>query len=585
MIRLAKFDMLKIGLLSSRNLDLLPRYMEPVLSEYGLKAEFYVSPFAQYRQDILHNSSPLKVFSPNCILLFLDGADLFGDLVRRPLDFDVDMRQKRVEEELNELRSLVERIQDCMPAADTFLNSIIVPPLNAAGMLEYNSPYSLRDAFSHYNEGLRGIAQSRRRCYIVDYERLVSWHGYREWYDDRTWYIGRMGLSRSAMQELARKYVVTFRATLDAGKKCLVVDLDDTLWGGVVGSEGTGGIQLGTESIGLAYREFQEEILNLHKQGVILAINSKNNWDDAVEVIDQHPSMVLRREHFAVMKINWNDKVTNMREIAQELNLGLDSLVFIDNSPFEREWLKDQLPQVEVVALPQDPAMFRRCLLNLDSFAKLVLTEEDRERGQLYRQHAMVENLRRAASDLESFYAGLQMKAAISRTNPRTITRIAQLTQKTNQFNLTTRRYTEGSIEKMVRSRAYRVYSLSLTDRFGDNGLVGVAIIAEETEAWRIDTFLLSCRVMGRTVETAFLAFLASCAREHGMRYLVGEYLPTKKNMPVSNFYPSHGFKRTDDRESLWQLDLSHMELHAPPYIELFVNDQEKLSFDQSTIG
>lgn len=551
--------------------------MKSVLEKHGLSADFYLSGFGQYRQDILPDSSPFYDFNPSGTIMFLDGEDLFRDLVRQPLDFDMDLRQKRAGEEIKELESLVEQIQSRLPNTSIFLNSIIVPPLNALGMLEYNSSYSLRDAFGQFNAGLREIAHSRRRCFVIDYEQLVSWYGFQDWYDERLWYLGRIGLSHIAMQELARKYVVALRAAHGISKKCLVLDLDDTLWGGVIGTDGVDGIQLGMDGIGLAYREFQEEILNLHKRGVLLAINSKNNWDDAVETIDQHPAMVLRREHFAAMKINWQDKVTNLREIAEELNLGLDSFVFVDNSPVERAWVESQLPQVQVLALPPDPALYRRSLLELDAFVTVSLTEEDRERGQLYRQYSMVEDLRRSAVSLESFYSGLRMKAKILHADKRSISRIAQLSQKTSQFNLTTRRYTESDIEKMAHSSEHRVFSLSLTDCFGDNGLVGVAILALEADAWKIDTLLLSCRVMGRMVETAFLAFLASHARTHGARYLVGEYLPTKKNMPVRDFYVNHGFKNVNNDNRWWRIELPLAKLEVPPYIELVYENRKEM--------
>lgn len=563
-----------MAVLSSHNLDLLPRSLETALAAHGLKAELYLSPFGQYQQEVLRGDSPLYTFRPTHTLLLLDYQDVFGDVLRSPFGIDPGARADR---QLAELTELLERLHETLPSS-VIIGTLAAPPRNALRFLEYNSEHSLRGLADAFNAGLRQLARQRQRTFVLDCEGLAAWVGHRDWYDERLWYLARMRWSHTALQALAAESAALVHATVRAPKKCLILDLDDTLWGGAVG-EGSGAVLLGMDGVGLAYRELQEELLNLHQRGILLAIASKNNWDDAIDVIDNHPAMVLRRRHFAALRINWQDKATNLREIAAELQLGLDAFVLLDDDPAEREWVRSQLPEVETPAPPRDPALLRRFLLEIDAFATLSLTEEDQARGALYEQRARVEDLRRTAPSLDDFYASLEMRATIALASERTRTRIAQLTQRTNQFNLTTRRYSDEQIADVMRGGAHRVYALSLADRFGDHGLVGVGILKRESDAsWRIDTLLLSCRVMGRTVETAFLAHLVEEARRHGARRLVGEYLPTKKNAPVKDLFAAHGFAPQDESGQRWAFDLVRDRLDAPSYIGIVVQREGEVS-------
>jgi FkbH-like protein len=306
---------------------------------------------------------------------------------------------------------------------------------------------------------------------------------------------------------------------------------------------------------------------------VLLAICSKNNPEDALGIIRRHPAMRLREEHFAAIRINWEDKAANLRALAEELNIGVDGLVFLDDNPAERAWVRQSVPEVLVPDWPPDPAEYKTALLELSGryFCALTITDEDRKRGVAYQAQAERQKLEASASTLEEFYRTLQMRARMGLADAFSIPRIAQLTQKTNQFNLTTRRYTEAEIATVSRDGSCSVWWLDLSDRFGPSGIVGVLILRRQSpENWLIDTFLLSCRVMSRTVENAFLAVVA---RELGASKLIGEFRPTAKNVPVRDLYARLGFRSLPQSEDgeFWELNLDHTSLKPPPWFEIDV--------------
>jgi FkbH-like protein len=357
--------------------------------------------------------------------------------------------------------------------------------------------------------------------------------------------------------------------------KAVAIDLDNTLWGGVIGEDGMAGIRLGGEYPGAAYRSLQRALLDLYRRGILLAVCSKNNPEDAMEALERHPEMLLRPQHFAALRINWQDKAQNLREIAAELNIGIDAIAFLDDNPVERQHVRAGLPEVTVIELPEDPMQYARVLRESPVFERLTLSEEDRERGQYYVAQRERTQLEQSVGSKEDFYRSLQQEAEVAAVSPATLARVAQLTQKTNQFNVTTRRYTEQEISDKAASPDWGVYSIRVRDRFADNGLVGVAILHFDGDGCEIDTLLLSCRVIGRTVETAFLAWLIERAEARGAKRIAGWFLPTKKNAPAKDFYASHGFDRAseDSRGVLWALDLPQSRVVRPEWVRLIAPD------------
>jgi FkbH-like protein len=379
-----------------------------------------------------------------------------------------------------------------------------------------------------------------------------------------------MPLAADSFVHLANEYLRFLLPLCGRVCKALLIDLDDTIWGGVIGEDGLDGISLGAEYPGNAYLEVQRAILDLHRRGIILAICSKNNPEDALEVFKRHPAMLLRLDHFAATRINWKSKAENIKEIASELNIGIDALAFLDDNPHEREEVRMRLPEVHVIDLPSSPVLFAGALRSTTVFERLSLSQEDRDRGTHYLAERRRAQLQKQAGTLEDYYRSLEMVVEIGPVTSRTIARVAQLTQKTNQFNLTTRRYSEQEIGSKAADARCRVYAVSAADRFGDYGLIGVAITSRSGDVCEIDSFLLSCRIIGRSVETALLSYVARQAASEGMRRLRGWYLPTRKNAPAKNFYHEHGFEMItqSEGESSFEYDL-RKELRWPEWIEL----------------
>ena len=562
---------LKVALLSSCTIELLERPFSAALERRGFSPAFWTGGFGQYRQDILDARSPLYGFAPDIVALYLDGEDQFQELLANPFAMDAKARLEFASNRAAEIQSLVDTLAERLPRATILLNSASAPPLSALTGLEYNSEFGVQDAIGEYNRRLGSIARAGNNAIVVDTAALEAALGSSRWRDARMWYLARLRFSRQALESLADAYTAAICGRLGRIRKCIAVDLDNTLWGGIIGEDGFDGIRLGEDGIGRAFVEFQDELLNLYRKGILLAICSKNNPQDALDVIRRHPGMRLREEHFAAVRINWEDKASNLRALAEELNIGLDSFVFIDDNPVERTWVSQSAPEVLVPDWPTEPADYKRTLLSLaaQQFFKPSITAEDRKRGEAYKAQAARRTLESSGASVEDFYRALEMRARIGRADSFTIPRIAQLTQKTNQFNLTTRRYTEPDVRAASADASTEVFWLELNDRFGPSGIVGVLILkSRESGEWLIDTFLLSCRVMGRTVENAFLA---SVVQEVGATRLVGEFRPTAKNTPVRDLYERLGFAhvRDDGEAKIWALDDAGARLDVPEWFDV----------------
>jgi FkbH-like protein len=333
------------------------------------------------------------------------------------------------------------------------------------------------------------------------------------------------------------------------------------MWGGVVGELGPTGVEIGEEGVALAFQDFQRELVRLHDSGVLIVLCTKNDPEYALAAFD-HPAMVLRREHVVGERVNWQDKATNLRELAQELDLGLDSFVFLDDNPREREWVRQALPMVAVPELPADPTERPAFLARGPWFRTLAVTDADRMRVAGYRAQGDRRRARASSASFEDYLESLDQRLTVEPVTEATAPRAAQLCQRTNQFNLTTRRHTQSDVERMLADPAYDLVALSVTDRFGDSGITGLAITRHEHGQAELDTLLLSCRLLGRRVEDAFLAVLARRAHERGARTLLGAYEPTERNGQVATFFPDRGF--TGSGEQRWQLDLA-AGLPQPP--------------------
>jgi FkbH-like protein len=530
----------------------------------------YLSPFNAYAQEVLNENSSLYRFKPEVAILAVQTRDVAPELWESFTEQTEEERTAAEDRVAGGFRTWIQAFRS-KSKAHLVVHNLELPALPAQGMLDAQSETSQGVAIHEVNQELRRIARACTGVYIFDYDSLVARHGRCRWHDERKWLTMRMPVAAENLVHLAKEWLGFIHPLVGKICKALVTDLDNTLWGGVIGEDGIEGIQLGLEYPGASYRSLQRAMIDLYNRGIILAICSKNNPSDAMEMLEKHPGMLLRPEHFASLRINWKDKAENLREIAAELNIGIDSLAFLDDNPVERERIRTALPEVTIIELPDDPMEFARALRSAPAFERLALSEEDRERGRYYAEQRQRVELERDATTLEDFYQSLDQEVKIAAITGDALVRVAQLTQKTNQFNLTTRRYSEQQIAELTASADWRVYAAWVKDRFGDNGLVGVVITHDTDGVCEIDTFLMSCRVVGRTVETAILSFLAESALCRGLKRLEGWYLPTKKNDLAKEFYPTHQFQiqKQQDGQSLWFMDLEKNRIACPEWIRL----------------
>jgi len=574
-----EFSLTKFKLAISRSFTVEP--LVPLLRaeafRYGIDLEVQIGDFNTYVQDILDSRSSLYLFAPDAVVLAVRTDQAAPELWR---DF-ADLAPATAERATPGIvGNIVNNYEQCIATfrkysqAALILHSLECPSWPSLGVLDNQSDTGQSGLIRQINRKLRRIAAEFPGVYILDYDALVARHGRERWNDERKWLMARLPIAADYLLAMAREWIRFIVPLSGRTAKVLAVDLDNTLWGGVIGEDGVTGIQLGPEFPGAAFQSLQRALLDLSRRGILLAVCSKNNRDDAMTAIETHPGMLLRAKDFAALRMNWTDKEQNLREIAQELNVGIDALAFLDDNPFEREQVRAALPEVTVIDLPKNPLNFSAAVRGCAVFERLALSKEDRHRTEMYSAQMQRSNSEQTFQSKTDFFRHLEQEVEIDPVTELTLARAAQLTQKTNQFNLTSRRYTEVQMAEMVKRPGWHIFSIAVRDRFGDHGVVGVAITHDTGDQCDIDTFLLSCRVIGRTIETAFLAYLATSAAERGRKRLLGRFLPTKKNAPARDFYQQHGFheQETSDLGSRWTLDLEGSTLRCPDWIKLKVN-------------
>jgi len=558
----------RLGLLSSFNVELGQPFLIEALDRAGIGGDVYLGKFGQVAQEVLDSESGLYQANPDSIVLIPAAEDLLAPLFSRPTAFSREAQAQLVEERVKELSALILGLLERLPAVTCYVVTFGPACAPLEHVLATQSVERGQAAAEQFVNEVRGLGVLSPRVVVVDWD----WHVRRIgsiYQDERLWYLGRMRLNSlglAALSDLIARHIAAFRGM---SRKVAVVDLDNTLWGGVLGEVGLRGLALGEESLGLAYQEFQRELLKLHDVGILLAVCSKNDADEVWDAFARHPGMVLRREHFAAERVNWQDKATNLRELAAELNLGLDAFVFLDDNPVERDWIKQALPQVLVPDLPEDPVERPGFLRQAPFFLRVSVTETDTQRAEVYRAQTSRRHMAANAESLDDFLASLHQEILIELVHNGSLARAAQMCQRTNQFNLTTRRYTSADLEFLLRGNMAEVYTLAVRDKFGDNGITGLAILKFEGTQAEVDSLLLSCRILGRKIEDVFLAFLVQRALTRGVRHLVGRYIPTPKNGQVASFYPARAFESLG--EGLFRLDLHEHRLEVPSRVAVRV--------------
>jgi FkbH-like protein len=558
---------LRLSLLSTFNVDAITPFLVEALDRQRLRGIIHLGDFGQIAQSILDPESALYREKPDGVIIIPAIEDLFAPLYDDPRKLLTDDAQKLVGERANEIRRWVQVILDRLPEAFCFIATWKPLSLPLEYILDPAAPNRGQQLSDRWCTLIREMGEISPRVVILDWASHSERLGIRAYSDPRLWYLGRMRFNPDGLIEISDLIAAHVAAYRNMAKKVAVVDLDNTMWGGIVGEDGMSGLMLGEEGIGLAFLDFQRELRKLHDAGIILAICSKNNPDDAWEVFEQHESMVLKRSHFASVRINWQDKATNLREISHELNLGLDSFVFFDDSPVERDWVRAALPEVEVPELPEDPAYRPQFLRDMSSFYRIHLTQEDMQRAESYRAQSLRTQLKSSLTSLDEFLESLEQLIRIAPVHAGSLARAAQMCQRTNQFNLTTQRYTVADLEKMSANPDVELYTVAVQDRYGDSGITGLGILRFEGDQAHIDVFLMSCRILGRNIEDVLLAFLADRASQRGTHSLAGYYYPTAKNIQVADFYERRGFANSG--KGKFQLDMTKSNLKYPEKMKI----------------
>ncbi len=425
------------------------------------------------------------------------------------------------------------------------------------------------------NSKVKEYLSEAKNAYFVSTQACLERVGENSYYDWRYWYSSRAPFSRDAMSVLAIEMGKHFRNLNGCVRKLLILDADNTLWGGVVGEDGADGIEVGDTKVGQAYTNFQNNILELRQSGVVLALCSKNNYGDVLEAFNRNPHMPLALEHFSAVKVNWEAKPTNIIKICSELNLGLSSVVFVDDSDYEINLVKEVLPEVIAIRVdPERPYLNKQRLLEHGWFDKYAITSEDLIRADMYRSESKRKELKDRSVNLETFLESLELEAHITFLSEDDVARAAQLCQRTNQFNLTTVRHTVDQIQQLGSSSENILFGVKLRDKFGAYGMVGFSHICVDGANANIESFLLSCRALGRGVERAILASLVKASIDRGCVYLFGKYVKSSKNQMVESFYMTNAFDvvKKSDNETTFRINLSNTQhLVVPSFIKTVI--------------
>ena len=533
----------RVAILRSFTIEPFLPVLHATAGSHNLPLEVQCGQFNTWFQELAEATSWMEDFRPHVVILAVRASEM------APLlwEYSCPLNANEASREIQRVTDLVEgalmgfRARHSTPI---LLHNCEIPTRLSGGVFDQQRKGGQIDCFRQLNCALFNLAQRTPDTFLLDYEMLVADYGRNTWTDDLKWITARMPLTFQAMMALADELVRYLLPLAGLSSKVVVTDLDNTLWGGILGEDGPNGIRLAEHYPGVYYRAVQKVLAQLRARGILLAVCSKNNEYDALEVMNTHPAMLLRSQDFSSIRINWTQKAENIKDIALELNLGLEHFSFLDDDPAERAAVRMQLPQVNVLELDSDPAMWARQLSRCPELERLSLSNEDQQRHAFYQHERCRNELKSKAASLEDFYQSLELKTVIRFAAPEDVTRVAQLTQKTNQFNLTTRRYQESELVDLLNDPSWKIFCLSAADRFGVHGLTGVAMCKLSNGTCTIDTFLLSCRIIGRGLEKALLTAVETFAIRSGCQQLVGTYYPTPKNMLVRDFYESCGFVR-----------------------------------------
>lgn len=547
--------------------DCATQHLATALRGYGVSVGIRLNVFdADYDQidaQVMAPDSELYRFAPQGVLLQMCTEKLQEAFYDRP----PEARASFAEDTYARIRQIWSRIGSRISATVLQCNFPLIDD-GVFGQFGNKTEQSFLFQQRKLNYLLMQGCQEAKNTFLIDLDALQTALGRSTFADPKLYYVAKMPISLAALPAAAKLVVDVVRSLQGAVKKCLVLDLDNTLWGGVIGDDGLSGIQIGELGTGHAFSDFQKWLKELKNRGILLTVCSKNNEDTAKEPFEKHPEMVLRLEDFSMFVANWEDKARNIRTIQQALNIGMDSMVFLDDNPFERELVRTMIPEITVPELPEDPALYLQYLRGLDLFETASYSREDAGRTEQYREKAQRAAFEAAFQSYDDYLEALQMRASAAAFDPFHYPRIAQLTQRSNQFNLRTVRYTEAEIEALAQDDSRIGLYFTLKDKFGDHGLISVVVLEKQPEdTLFISEWLMSCRVLKRGMEAFIVDKILSVAAQQGFRRVVGEYIPTPKNAMVKDLYEQLGFARLENGR--FQAEVSGF-----PYHKTFITEE-----------
>lgn len=554
---------LRVAILGGSTTSEIKAVLELFLLEAGIKPIFYESEYNKWYEDAVFENQELETFKPQIIYIHTSFVNIEHLPAMSDKRADIDANFALDADKLTQVwKSLATKYQ-----AIIIQNNFELPSQLQLGNQDAVKINGYINYVNRLNQFVYDYSLQNNNFYINDINYLSANYGLDKWHDRDFYNLYKFALSYDAIPYLAYNLGQLIKASVGKTKKCLVLDLDNTLWGGVIGDDGVNGIQLGHETaVGESFVEFQRYVAKLKERGVILAVCSKNDFEIAKSGFT-HPDSVLKVGDFASFITNWEPKHLNLLKVAKEINIGLDSLVFIDDNPVERQIIKEQLPEVivpEVVA--GEPSSYIEALEQGKYFEQLSISDDDLKRNKTYLENKKRNDLEREFTSYDDFLRSLDMKAEIKSFIPMYLDRITQLTNKTNQFNLTTKRYTRGEIEAVADNKDYITLYGRLKDKFGDNGLVSVVVGRKEKDVLHIDLWLMSCRVLKRDFEFAMFNELVKLAKEQGIQEIRGYYYRTAKNNMVADLYEKLEFKKLDEDGTEWNylINESRKKMNIP---------------------
>ena len=536
----------KIALLSNITVDLIANKLS---AEYDV---YFPEGYDTWIQEVLNTSFGLYSHNPDAIIILLDGTESISWK-------ELEEAKERLDTWKQAVLALAENVSDI----PIFITTIDIRENRIKSFAERKYRLELENDWYQFAQE---EADKKNNLYVLDLLDTITDIGRDNFYSDKMWYMSNMPYSRDGLNVVVSEINRALNSAFVQRKKIISLDLDNTLWGGVVGEDGMEGIELSDHKEGQRFYDFQRQLLEMKRRGILLAVNSKNNYDDAESVISTHSAMLLRESDFVSQKINWENKADNLKEMESELNLTEGGFIFIDDNPIEQETVRGECPEMTVPIFPKDTSKLRTFAEDIwfDYCRPLRVLGEDLQKTEMYQSEVKRKKEMSGSLNLDDYIARLEIMTDIHRIRSDEFVRAAQLCSKTNQFNVTTKRYTLNELEEIASNPNNEIYVIYASDKYGDSGLISVLILVGDDKTVRIDTFLMSCRVMGRRLEDVIINEIVSHSEKSK---IIGEYIPTTKNSPVRELYDKLGFKCISDTDGHRQYELS-------------VSDYRKKQFD-----